>query len=81
MLWEKYDGDPFRPPKATPAVDRRRCSSTRRPTNLIRIFFLQERMKGLGKGVEFEARRVHVIGAGVMGGDIADGVRACAASA
>ncbi len=39
--------------------------------NLIRIFFLQERMKGLAKGVDFKARHVHVVGAGVMGGDIA----------
>jgi 3-hydroxyacyl-CoA dehydrogenase/enoyl-CoA hydratase/3-hydroxybutyryl-CoA epimerase len=28
-------------------------------------------MKGLAKGVDFKARHVHVIGAGVMGGDIA----------
>jgi 3-hydroxyacyl-CoA dehydrogenase/enoyl-CoA hydratase/3-hydroxybutyryl-CoA epimerase len=39
--------------------------------NLVRIFFLQERMKGLGKGSDFEARHVHIVGAGVMGGDIA----------
>lgn len=45
----------------------------RSPTakNLIRVFFLQERMKGFGKGSDFEPRRVHVVGAGVMGGDIA----------
>jgi len=39
--------------------------------NLVRIFFLQERLKSLGKDVDFKAKRVHVIGAGVMGGDIA----------
>ncbi len=39
--------------------------------NLRRIFFLTERMKGLGKAKNFKVRRVHVIGAGVMGGDIA----------
>ena len=43
-------------------------SSTAR--NLIRIFFLTERMKALGKG-DAGIRHVHVIGAGVMGGDIA----------
>lgn len=45
----------------------------RSPTakNLIRVFFLQERMKGFGKGLDFEPKRVHVVGAGVMGGDIA----------
>jgi 3-hydroxyacyl-CoA dehydrogenase/enoyl-CoA hydratase/3-hydroxybutyryl-CoA epimerase len=39
--------------------------------NLIRVFFLQEKLKGLAKGIEFKAQHVHVIGAGVMGGDIA----------
>ncbi|HYD55373.1 MAG TPA: 3-hydroxyacyl-CoA dehydrogenase NAD-binding domain-containing protein [Burkholderiales bacterium] len=39
--------------------------------NLVRIFFLQERLKALGKGADFKARHVHVVGAGVMGGDIA----------
>ncbi len=39
--------------------------------NLIRVFFLQERMKSLGKGADFTPRHVHVIGGGAMGGDIA----------
>ncbi len=39
--------------------------------NLIRVFFLQEQLKTLGAGVEHGIQRVHVIGAGVMGGDIA----------
>jgi 3-hydroxyacyl-CoA dehydrogenase/enoyl-CoA hydratase/3-hydroxybutyryl-CoA epimerase len=39
--------------------------------NLIRVFFLQERLKGLAGGVEHGIERVHVVGAGVMGGDIA----------
>src|SRR5690606_22616065 len=38
--------------------------------NLVRIFFLQERLKGLG-GKEHGIASVHVVGAGVMGGDIA----------
>ncbi|WP_305805536.1 3-hydroxyacyl-CoA dehydrogenase NAD-binding domain-containing protein [Stenotrophomonas sp. YIM B06876] len=38
--------------------------------NLIRIFFLSERLKGLG-GKEHGIQHVHVVGAGVMGGDIA----------
>jgi 3-hydroxyacyl-CoA dehydrogenase / enoyl-CoA hydratase / 3-hydroxybutyryl-CoA epimerase len=37
----------------------------------VRVFFLQDRLKGLaGKGAT-PAERVHVVGAGVMGGDIA----------
>lgn len=38
--------------------------------NLTRVFFLQERLKGLG-GKDSGVRTVHVVGAGVMGGDIA----------
>lgn len=39
--------------------------------NLVRVFFLQDQLKGLGKGLSFKPKHVHVIGAGVMGGDIA----------
>ncbi len=69
-LWDKHDGDPFAAPADAPYSIQ---SLFAHPTtaNLIRIFFLQERMKGLGKGSDFQARHVHVIGAGVMGGDIA----------
>ena len=39
--------------------------------NLVRVFFLQERMKGLAKEIKFSPKHIHVIGAGTMGGDIA----------
>ena len=39
--------------------------------SLIRVFFLQARLKGLGDKQAFSPRHVHVIGAGIMGGDIA----------
>jgi len=41
--------------------------------NLVKVFFLQEHLKSLGKNEEAKDRvgHVHVIGAGVMGGDIA----------
>ncbi len=39
--------------------------------NLVHVFFLQERMKALGSEKDYEPKHVHVIGAGVMGGDIA----------
>ena len=38
---------------------------------LRRVFWLMDRLKNEGKSSPFKARRVHVIGAGVMGGDIA----------
>ncbi len=39
--------------------------------NLVRVFFLQEQMKSLGNKKEIDAKHVHVVGGGVMGGDIA----------
>lgn len=39
--------------------------------NLVRVFFLQEQLKSLAKNITFDPKHVHVVGAGVMGGDIA----------
>jgi 3-hydroxyacyl-CoA dehydrogenase/enoyl-CoA hydratase/3-hydroxybutyryl-CoA epimerase len=39
--------------------------------NLIRVFLLQDRLKGLASRGAAAIERVHVVGAGVMGGDIA----------
>ncbi len=39
--------------------------------NLVRVFLLQNRLKGLGGKAVADFKRLHVIGAGVMGGDIA----------
>jgi len=39
--------------------------------NLARVFFLQNRLKSLGDKKLFSPKHVHVIGGGVMGGDIA----------
>jgi 3-hydroxyacyl-CoA dehydrogenase/enoyl-CoA hydratase/3-hydroxybutyryl-CoA epimerase len=48
-----------------------KLATTPTARNLIRVFFLQERLKSLGAGAEHGIRHVHVVGAGVMGGDIA----------
>ncbi|MGC1520925.1 MAG: 3-hydroxyacyl-CoA dehydrogenase NAD-binding domain-containing protein [Steroidobacteraceae bacterium] len=45
------------------------CTPTSR--NLVRVFLLQDRLKALGGKSAAEFRHVHVVGAGVMGGDIA----------
>jgi 3-hydroxyacyl-CoA dehydrogenase/enoyl-CoA hydratase/3-hydroxybutyryl-CoA epimerase len=45
------------------------CSDTAR--NLVRVFLLQDRLKALGGKSSQEFKHVHVVGAGVMGGDIA----------
>jgi 3-hydroxyacyl-CoA dehydrogenase/enoyl-CoA hydratase/3-hydroxybutyryl-CoA epimerase len=78
-LWQKTDGDALQAPALLDQI-------VRSPTagNLVRVFFLQERLKGLGKApaeggvpTDGSARanqtptHVHVIGAGTMGGDIA----------
>ena len=47
-----------------------KLAGTSTARNLIRVFFLQERLKAQGGG-DSGIARVHVVGAGVMGGDIA----------
>ena len=39
--------------------------------NLVRVFLLQDKLKGLGNKKDLDLKHVHVVGAGVMGGDIA----------
>ena len=69
-IWVKYDGNALAVPPSDPASI---PSLLGAPTaaNLIRVFKLQERLKGLGKEGGFKASHVHVVGAGTMGGDIA----------
>ncbi|MBD5803024.1 Fatty acid oxidation complex subunit alpha [Azoarcus sp. Aa7] len=69
-IWQRYGGNAL----AVPADDPASLEAIfRSPTakNLVRVFFLQERLKGFGKDSDFALRHVHVVGAGVMGGDIA----------
>ena len=47
-----------------------KLAATPTARNLIRVFFLMERLKSIG-GKDPGIRKVHVVGAGVMGGDIA----------
>ena len=68
-LWARHGGNAMAAPGLTERIV---ASSTAR--NLVRVFRLQERLKGYGKNAaagDFKPRRVHVVGAGVMGGDIA----------
>ncbi|WP_455365225.1 3-hydroxyacyl-CoA dehydrogenase NAD-binding domain-containing protein [Kaarinaea lacus] len=69
-IWEKYGGNRSRMLKA----EEESLSSLvvgETAQNLIRVFFLQDKLKSIGDKKLFSPRRVHVIGAGVMGGDIA----------
>lgn len=69
-LWKKYASNPERMLKEeASAVARLATSDTAR--NLVRVFFLQEKLKSSGKLLKYKPEHVHVIGGGLMGGDIA----------
>jgi 3-hydroxyacyl-CoA dehydrogenase/enoyl-CoA hydratase/3-hydroxybutyryl-CoA epimerase len=69
-LWRRHGANPRTAYEAEAhSVARLVCSPTSR--NLVRVFFLQERMKALGGRDIPRGGHVHVVGAGVMGGDIA----------
>lgn len=69
-LWQRYSGNP-----ATMYLEEARSVATlitgSTARNLLRVFFLQERLKTQGRGADFTPRFVHLIGGGTMGGDIA----------
>lgn len=66
-LWEKRGGNALQAPAL---IDTIIASDTAR--NLLRVFRLQERLKANGRQAGIApVRHVHVVGAGVMGGDIA----------
>jgi len=69
-LWVQYYDDPKQMLEHE-AQSVAHLITGRTAQNLIRVFLLQEQLKGLGKAEDFRANHVHVIGAGVMGGDIA----------
>jgi 3-hydroxyacyl-CoA dehydrogenase/enoyl-CoA hydratase/3-hydroxybutyryl-CoA epimerase len=69
-LWRKHGANPRTAYEAeAQSVARLVCTQTSR--NLVRVFFLQERLKSLGGSPVPRSGHVHVVGAGVMGGDIA----------
>lgn len=68
--WEQFGNYPHGMMQAeADAVGRLMVGSTAK--GLRRVFHLMELLKSQGKQTDFKARHVHVIGAGVMGGDIA----------
>jgi 3-hydroxyacyl-CoA dehydrogenase/enoyl-CoA hydratase/3-hydroxybutyryl-CoA epimerase len=69
-LWDAYGGNP----EKMLAEEARSVSELITGTtakNLVRVFLLMEKLKSMGRGTDFKASHVHVIGAGIMGGDIA----------
>ncbi len=69
-LWEQHGGDPAHM-LLEEARSVARLATGPSARNLVRVFFLQERLKGLGRKQGQARPKIHVIGAGVMGGDIA----------
>jgi len=69
-LWQKYVGYKklMLEQEAATVAD---LATTDTARNLVRVFFLQEGLKSQGKQLDFEVEHVHVIGGGIMGGDIA----------
>ncbi|MBI3561413.1 MAG: enoyl-CoA hydratase/isomerase family protein [Gammaproteobacteria bacterium] len=69
-LWQKYYDDPFLMlDQEAQSIAQLSCGHTAQ--SLVRVFLLQEQLKALGRSEDFHPHHVHVIGAGVMGGDIA----------
>jgi 3-hydroxyacyl-CoA dehydrogenase/enoyl-CoA hydratase/3-hydroxybutyryl-CoA epimerase len=68
--WSRTGGWPVGAALKEEAKSVTKLAQTPTARNLIRVFFLQERLKGLG-GKDHGIVNVHVVGAGVMGGDIA----------
>jgi 3-hydroxyacyl-CoA dehydrogenase/enoyl-CoA hydratase/3-hydroxybutyryl-CoA epimerase len=69
-IWEKYGDDEKALLKAE-ALSVAKLASNKTSRNLVRVFLLQEQLKA-NKNVEgFDPQNIHVIGAGIMGGDIA----------
>ena len=68
--WEEVGNDPAK--MLNEEAERvARLINSNSSRGLRRVFRLMEQLKSHGKDSGFRARRVHVIGAGVMGGDIA----------
>ncbi len=68
-LWEEHGGD-FEAMKREEIRSFARLLVSDTSRNLVRVFFLREHMKALGKG-KASFGHVHVVGAGAMGGEIA----------
>jgi len=69
-LWQRYGAAGAAAYEAEArSISELMCTPSSR--NLVRVFMLQDRLKGLGGDSTADFRHLHVIGAGVMGGDIA----------
>ena len=69
-LWQHYAGDRTRMLEQE-ALSVASLTTTQAARNLVKVFFLQTELKDQGKKTRCQPAHVHVIGGGIMGGDIA----------
>lgn len=69
-LWQKYAGNKKQMLEQE-AIAVAELATTDTARNLEHVFSLQVNLKSQGKKVNFDVEHVHVIGGGIMGGDIA----------
>ena len=69
-LWERHADDEQRFMEEE-AISVSQLMVTKTAQNLVRVFSLQEQMKAYSKIDNYHPKHIHVIGGGVMGGDIA----------
>ncbi len=69
--WVKYGTANAKEAMDQEAISIGKLMVTDTARNLVRVFFLQDQLKGLARSADFKPKHVHVVGAGVMGGDIA----------
>jgi len=69
-LWESYADDKQRFLEEE-AISVSQLMVTKTAQNLVRVFSLQEKMKSYSQIKDYKPKHIHVIGGGVMGGDIA----------
>lgn len=66
-MWVQHDGNPLKAPEQIEELTQSDVTG-----NLLRVFHLQERLKDIGRHAGgTPLQQLHVVGAGVMGGDIA----------
>lgn len=69
-LWENY-ADDYQRFLEEEAISVSQLMVTKTAQNLVRVFSLQEKMKSYSQAQDYHPKHIHVIGGGIMGGDIA----------
>jgi len=70
-LWEHHGGDSGPSMRKAEIASFAKLMMTETSRNLVKVFFLREKMKGLARTDAEPVKHVHVVGAGEMGADIA----------